>query len=231
MKAALIIGVGSGLSASIARVLYARGLRLILAARDTSDLAELAQQTKAELVDCDASDPEDMRVLFETVDAQASPLSVAIYNPSARLRGPIDTLDVDAVRDALMVTAYGAFLMAHHAAPRMLTNNEGTMLFTGASAGIKGFANSAPFAMGKFALRGLTQSLARELHPKGIHVAHVAIDGGIAGTPQSGRSHTSDVPDDMLEPDAIAASYMHLIDQHRSAWSQEMELRPLTEIF
>ena len=143
MNTALIIGVGSGLSASIARALHVRKFRLVLAARGTSDLGELARQTEAELVDCDASDPEDMRALFETVSAQAGPLSVAIYNPSARPRGPIDTLGVDAVRDALMVTAYGTFLMAHHAAPRMLANNEGTMLFTGASAGIKGFANSA----------------------------------------------------------------------------------------
>ena len=228
---ALIVGAGPGLSASLARALAARSHDLVLAARDTADLAGLAEETGATLVDCDGGERDDMARLFERIDALPGALAVAVYNPSARSRGPVAELDPVAVERALKVTAYGAFLMAHHAAPRMLERGRGAMLFTGASAGIKGFANSAPFAMGKFALRGLCQSLARELHPKGVHVGHVVIDGGIAGTPQRHRSDPVEGPDDTLDPDAVARSYMHLLDQHRSAWSWEIELRPWIERF
>ncbi|XWN33606.1 MAG: SDR family oxidoreductase [Devosia sp.] len=231
MTTALIIGAGPGLSAALARSLSERGHQLVLAARDTSDLASLAQETGADLVDCDARDPAQMDRLFERVDATDHDLAVAIYNPSARLRGPIAELDPDAVKNALLVTAYGAFLMARHAAKRMLNNGSGTMLFTGASAGIKGFPESAPFAMGKFALRGLCQSLARELHPKNIHVAHVVIDGGIDGTPQKDRSNVVEADDNMLRPEEIARCYKYLIDQHRSTWTDEIVLRPWSERF
>ncbi len=231
MTTALIIGAGPGLSAALARSLSDRGHHLVLAARDTSDRASLARETGAELVDCDARDPAQMDRLFERVDAAGHELAVAIYNPSARSRGPITELDPEAVENALMVTAYGAFLMARHAARRMLSHGRGTMLFTGASAGVKGFPESAPFAMGKFALRGLCQSLARELHPRNIHVAHVVIDGGIDGTPQRDRSNAVDADDNMLRPEEIARSYMHLIAQHRSTWTDEIVLRPWSERF
>lgn len=228
---ALVVGAGSGLSASLARALSTRSYDVVLAARDTSDLAALAHETNAKVVNCDAGDREDVAALFKTVDARPGKLAVAVYNPSSRSRGPVAELDPVAVEDALRITAYGAFLMAHHAARRMVDCGEGTLLFTGASAGVKGFANSAPFAMGKFALRGLCQSLARELHPKGVHVGHIVIDGGIANTAQRGRDGTAQGPDDLLDPDRIADSYLHLLDQHRSAWAWEIELRPWTETF
>ena len=218
---------GAGLSASLAQALHKRGYSIVLAARNTEKL----QDFDAQLVQCDASSRDDMSALFERIDDMPGTLSVAIYNPSGRSRGPIAELDPVAVEQALMVTAYGAFLMAHHAAARMLTQGTGHLLFTGASAGIKGYANSAPFAMGKFALRGLCQSLARELHPKGIHVGHMVIDGGIDETVQKDRQSVKQGPDNMLNPDDIAQSYLHLIDQHRSAWSWEMELRPWVETF
>lgn len=225
MGTALIIGAGAGLSASVARRLHGRGHDIVLAARDTSDLEGLAGETGAVLVTCDARDRADMARLFETVDAQPGPLEVAVYNPSARVRGPVQELDPEAVENAILVTAYGAFLMAHHAAARMSATKSGAMLFTGASAGVKGFANSSTFAMGKFALRGLCQSLARELHPQGIHVGHFVIDGGIAksGDDNDGAAR--------LDPDAIAESYMHFLDQHRSSWAWEIELRPWVERF
>ena len=231
---ALIVGAGAGLSAALARAL--RGShRIVLAARDTSDLADLVEESGAVAIDCDAGERDDVARLFERLDGLAGPLEVAGYIPSARSRGPIAELDPVAVERALRVTAYGAFLMAHHAAPRMLVRGRGTLLFTGASAGVKGFANSAPFAMGKFALRGLCQSLARELHPKGVHVGHVVVDGGIASTPPRARSNPTDNPTDgpdaMLDPDAIAETYLQLIGQHRSAWAWEIELRPWTETF
>ncbi len=144
------------------------------------------------------------------------------------MRGPLVELDPGEVDHAIMVTAYGAFLAAQEAARRMLEKGGGTILFTGASAGVKGYPQSAPFAMGKFALRGLAQSMARELHPQGIHVGHVVIDGGIAS---ERYPEDPDKPDRWLDPDAIAAEYLHLHRQHRSAWAWEVELRPWLETF
>jgi len=225
MTTALIIGAGAGLSASLARKLHKRGHHIVLAARDVSDLEALGQETGATLVPCNARDRGDVARLFTTVDSLDAPLDIAIYNPSARVRGAVHELDPEAVENAILVTAYGAFLMAHHAAKRMLPRNQGAMLFTGASAGVKGFANSATFAMGKFGLRGLCQSLARELHPQGIHIGHFVIDGGISKTPSDNAEARQ------LDPDAIADSYLHLLDQPRSAWAWEMELRPWVERF
>ena len=228
---ALIVGTGPGLSASLARALAARGHRLILAARDTSDLATLAEETSATLVNADATSPDDQARLFDAVDAQEGPLAVSVYNAAARPRGPITDLDPDDVLRTLTVCAHGAFLTAQNAARRMLAAGGGTMLFTGASAGVKGYSNSASFAMRKFALRGLCQSLARELHPQGVHIGHVVVDGGIAGTPQSGRVNERGGPDSMLDPDELAKAYLALIDQHRSVWSWETEVRPWVEAF
>ena len=230
MPTSLVVGAGTGLSASIARKLAARGHKVVLAARDPSDLSSLVDETDGEAVACDASKEADVAALFERVDAMGEPLEVAVYNPSARARGPLVELDPADVRRALEVTAFGAFLVAQGAAERMLTNDgdvKGAILLTGASAGVKGFPKSAPFAMGKFALRGLAQSMARELHPQGIHVGHVVVDGGIA----SQRADRQPSHDDMLDPDAIADSYMHLIDQHRSCWTWEIEVRPWVESF
>ena len=217
---AVVIGAGAGLSASLARRLSERGMRVLLAARSVADLEGLQAETGAEAMACDAGEPEEVAALFERADAMGD-LAVAVYNPSARSRGPIATLSPEDGWRALRVTAFGAFVMAGEAARRMEPRGRGAMLFTGASAGVKGFANSAPFAMGKFALRGLCQSLARELHPKGIHVGHVVIDGAIG----------EDEGDARLRPDAIADAYVHLLDQHRSAWAWEVELRPWTERF
>ncbi len=225
---AVIVGAGSGLSAALARKLAARGHTLTLAARNTEKLADLATETGARTVALDGSDPEAMALLFADLP---EPPRIAIYNPSARLRGPIAELDPETVRSAVEVTAFGAFLMGQQAAKAMLAADPvgGTILFTGASAGVKGFPGSAPFAMGKFAQRGLAQSMARELHPKGIHVAWVNIDGGIANPARADR--VDDGTDRMLDPDAIADGYLHLIDQPRSAWSDELTLRPWVEPF
>lgn len=227
-QTAVIVGAGTGLSAAVARLLADRGYDLVLAARDTAKLAGIAAETGAQCVEMDGSDVSGMARLFHDLP---SPLRVALYNPSARVRGPIIDLDPEAVRHAIDVTAYGAFLMGQQAARLMLKNTgsqKGTILFTGASAGVKGFAQSATFAMGKFAQRGLAQSMARELHPKGVHVAWVNIDGAISNEHKGGADTGSDAK---LDPAAIAQSYMHLIDQHRSAWSAELTLRPWVESF
>lgn len=228
---AIIIGAGSGLSASLARQLHARGHSIVLGARNTDKLGALADETGARTVALDGSDPDAVDALFASVEGR---LDVAIYNPSARSRGPISELDPEEVRRAVEITAFGSFLTGRAAARVMQGQPEqdgkrGTILFTGASAGVKGFANSAPFAMGKFAQRGLAQSMARELHPKGVHVAWVNIDGGIANAARAER--TDDGSDRMLNPDAIATAYLQLVDQHRSAWSNEISLRPWVETF
>jgi len=227
---ALIVGAGSGLSASLARLLAADGLKVGLAARNIDKLASLAAETGAVVHACDASRPEAVEALFTRLEpALGGAPDVVVYNASGRLRGPVADLDPAAVADALMVTAYGGFLVAQAAAQRMLPHRHGAILLTGASASVKGFAGSAPFAMGKFALRGLGQSLARELQPQGIHVAHVVIDGAIRNSARGGEP--ADAPDSHLDPDAIARAYRDLLQQDRSAWTTEMELRPWTERF
>jgi NAD(P)-dependent dehydrogenase (short-subunit alcohol dehydrogenase family) len=225
---ALIVGAGSGLSASLARVLAQEGIKVALAARTPGDLEPLAKETGAAAFACDASKRADVEKLFAELDQTFGAPEIVIYNASFRTRGPFVELDPAKVETALAVTAYGAFLVAQQAARRMLPNGHGAILFTGASAGMKGFAQSAPFAMGKFALRGLAQSLARELSPQGIHVAHIVVDGGIKS---ARRPEPPDKPASLLDPDAIAATFLHVIHQPRSAWSSEVELRPWVEKF
>lgn len=227
---ALIIGAGPGLSASLARQMAARGMQVALAARSTDDLADLAAETGASLHRCDAADRAEIASLFASLDETGAP-DVVVYNPSTRIRGPFVEIDGAGLTHALQVTAAGAFHAAQEAAKRMLPRGHGAILFTGASAGVKGYTQSAVFAMGKFALRGLAQSLARELHPKGVHIGHFIIDGGIRSADRPERMDPPDAPDSMLSPDAIAAEYLHLIDQDRSCWSWEVDLRPWVERF
>ncbi len=224
---ALIIGAGAGLSASLARLFAAKGLALALAARSTGDLAALAAETGASVHSCDSADQGQVAALFAALDREGAP-DVVVYNPSARVRGPFVDLDPQAVANAVQVTAIGAFFAAQEAVKRMQPVGHGAVLFTGASAGVKGYPLSAPFAMGKFALRGLAQSMARELHPKGIHIGHFVIDGGIRSAARQGAA---DNPDSMLAPDAIAGNYWHFLEQDRSSWSWEIELRPWVEQF
>jgi NAD(P)-dependent dehydrogenase (short-subunit alcohol dehydrogenase family) len=227
-KTALIVGVGSGLSASLARALAKEGIKVALAARSTGDLDALTKATGAKAFTCDASKRGEVEKLFADVDASLGAPDIVVYNASFRTRGAFVDLDPADVEKAIAVTAYGAFLVAQQAARRMLPKQHGAILLTGASAGVKGYPQSAPFAMGKFALRGMAQSMARELSPQGIHVAHIVIDGGIKS---ERRAEPADKPDSLLDPDAIAESYMHLLHQPRSAWAWEIELRPWVEKF
>jgi NAD(P)-dependent dehydrogenase (short-subunit alcohol dehydrogenase family) len=222
---ALIVGAGHGLSASLARALVGRGIDVALAARDIEKLRGFASETGAQLFRADAQIEAEVERLFADVDRDFGVPDIVVYNPSARVRGPLATLGAEDVRRALMVTAFGAFLVAQRAVIRMLPRQHGAILFTGASASVKGYAQSAPFAMGKFALRGLAQSMARELAPRGIHVAHFVIDGAIR------RPGQSDPDDGTLDPDAIADAYISVVMQPRSAWTWEMELRPWVERF
>ncbi len=219
---ALIVGAGSGLSASLARRFAKEGMAVALAARDTAKLGALATETKARTYALDASEAGAVAAMFDKLDRDMGPLDIVVYNASGRLRGPFAELDAAAVAKAIAVTAYGGFLVAQQAARRMLDRGRGSIFFTGASASVKGYAQSAPFAMGKFALRGLAQSMARELAPKGIHVGHFVIDGSIGRDP-AGEAR--------LDPDAIAATYLAIHRQPRSAWTWEVELRPWVEKF
>lgn len=226
---ALIIGAGDGLSASLARLFKAEGMRVGLAARDANKLKRLSEEVGAASFVCDASKPDQVDALFAHMDqALDGAPEVVVYNPSARVRGPLVDLDPAQVANTLNVCAFGGFLAAQAAAKRMLPKKHGAILFTGASASVKGYSLSAPFAMGKFALRGLAQSIARELQPQGIHVAHFVIDGGIRS---AARPTPADAPDSLLDPDAIALSYLQVLRQDRSAWSWELELRPWVERF
>jgi NAD(P)-dependent dehydrogenase (short-subunit alcohol dehydrogenase family) len=227
-ETALIVGAGRGLSASLARACAKRGMRVALAARNTEKLAALAAETGARTYACDAASAPAVRQLFRALDGDLGPPALVVYNASARVRGPFVEIDPAQVAKALEVSAFGGFLVGQEAAKRMLAQGRGTILFTGASASVKGYAQSASFAMGKFALRGLAQSMARELAPKGIHVGHFVIDGGIR---QPGESRAERGPDGFLDPDAIAQTYLHVHDQPRSAWTWEIELRPWTETF
>jgi NAD(P)-dependent dehydrogenase (short-subunit alcohol dehydrogenase family) len=227
-ESALIVGAGSGLSASLARLLAKEGIKLALAARSTDDLGALAKETRAHVFACDASARASVERLFAEVDRSLGSADIVIYNASARSRGPFIELDPDQVEKSLAVTAFGGFLVAQQAARRMVPKRHGAILFTGASASVKGYPQSAPFAMGKFALRGLAQSMARELAPLGIHVGHVVVDGGIRS---AHRPDPPDRPDSLLDPEAIAASYLQLIRQPRSAWTWEIEVRPWVEKF
>lgn len=227
-RTALIVGAGAGISASLARALTAAGLKVGLAARNADKLAPLVAETGAVPFAADAADPAAVENLFAEVDSRLGEPDVVIYNASMRAQGPIAELDPEAVRQATSITAFGGFLVVRQAARRMLPHARGAILLTGATASVKGFAHSAAFAMGKFALRGLAQSAARELGPKGIHVAHVVIDGGVRS---AHRPDPADRPDSTLDPDGIAQTYLDLLRQPRDAWSLEVELRPWTEKF
>jgi short-subunit dehydrogenase len=228
-KSALIVGGGPGLSASLARLCAKDGMKVAIAARDTGKLASLASETGADLHQCDAGDIDSVAALFQATDKTIGTPNLVVYNPSARVRGGIAELNPVETRDAINITCFGAVLVAQQAATRMLERGTGSLFFTGASAGVKGYPNSSVFAMGKFGLRGLCQSLARELHPQGIHIGHFVIDGGIKAEHRPERHDPGD--DSMLAPDSIAESYMHLHHQHRSAWAWEIELRPWLEKF
>ncbi len=213
-QSALIVGAGAGLSASLARLLRKEGLQVALAARNVEKLREL----DAVKLRCDATDRAQVEAAF---DALPSVPDLVVYNASYRTRAPVAELNPDEVKKSIEVTAYAGFLVGQAAAKRMLPRGSGAIFFTGASASVKGYAKSAPFAMGKFALRGLAQSMARELAPRGIHVAHFVIDGGIG----------KDAGEAKLDPDEIARNYLQVFRQQRSAWTWELELRPWVERF
>ena len=222
-ESVLIVGVGSGLSASLARLCSKKNMVVNLAARNIDKLKALKEETNANTYQCDSTNKESVSNLFKELDNTIGTPNLVIYNAAARVRGSIVELDPVQTQKAIEVTCYGAFLVAQESAKRMLKRKSGSIFFTGATAGVKGFANSSVFAMGKFGLRGLAQSLARELHPQNIHIGHFIIDGGIGSK--------SDTNYKMIHPDSIAKTYLDFYDQDSSAWSWEIELRTSKEKF
>jgi NAD(P)-dependent dehydrogenase (short-subunit alcohol dehydrogenase family) len=225
---ALIVGAGAGLSAALTRLLRREGYRVALAARSVQKLRELELETGAQAFACNATDAHEVAALFDQVAQELGEPELVVYNASARVRGALVDLDPGDVERSIAVSAFGGFLVSQAAVRRMLPHSRGVILLTGASASVKGYAQSAAFAMGKFALRGLAQSMARELSPLGIHIAHIVIDGAIR---PPGRLVDPARPESMLDPDAIAETYLQLARQPRSAWSWEVELRPWVERF
>lgn len=225
-KTALVVGAGPGIGASVARALTRAGLKVVVAARNPDRLRDVAGASDAIALEVDATDPASVAHLFEQTEAAIGIPEVVLYNASGRVRGPVTDLDPELVRRSIEVSAFGAFLVTQQASKRLIPLGRGAILLTGATASVKGFANSASFAIGKFGLRGLAQSAARELAPKGIHVAHFVIDGSVRSQE---RPDPPEAPDSMLDPDTIAQSYLAILAQHRSAWSWEIELRPWVE--
>lgn len=228
-EVALIVGAGTNLSASLARLFAKEGMAVALAARNIAKLGDIVRETSARAYPCDATQAGEVTRLFEAVNQDLGTPDLVVYNAGGRVRGPLTELDPQEVERALRVSCFGGFLVAREAARGMLARGSGTLLFTGASASVKGYANSSSFAMGKFGLRGLAQALARELHPQNIHVGHIVIDGGIAAPGDTRRGDRGS--DGFLHPDEIAKTYLQLHRQHRSAWAWEIELRPWVEKF
>ena len=222
-KAVLIVGAGSGLSASLARAFNSKGMKIVLAARNIDKLDSLKKEIDALVFKCDSTENKSVQNLFLQTDSIIGTPEIVIYNPSLRIVKPFIEYDPDEMLQSIKVNSYGPFLVAHESVKRMLKIGKGNIFFTGSSASVKGFAKSASFAMGKFGLRGLAQSLARELHPQNIHIGHFVIDGGIGKEPIGNYQ--------MIHPDEIAKQYLNFYLQDKKAWSWEIEIRTNTEKF
>ncbi|MGE5814085.1 MAG: SDR family NAD(P)-dependent oxidoreductase [Acidobacteriota bacterium] len=227
----LIAGVGPGLGIALATRFAGEGYRVAMLARSRDRLDALAAQAPDGLVamPCDVTDPAAVSAAFEETEQRLGPLACAVFNAGAFRPGSILDIAPNDFEHCWRVGAFAGFLIGQAAARRMVARGSGTILFTGATASLRGGANFANLASPKFALRALAQSMARELGPRGIHVAHVIIDGQIGEGPTAGADGRP--PDSRLAPDAIAGAYVDLHRQHRSAWSQEIDLRPWVERF
>ena len=222
-ESVLIVGAGTGLSASLAHLCKSKGMKVVLAARDIGKLKKIKKETSADTIKCDATNIKSVENLFKKTDKIIGVPNLVIYNPSKSLGGNIADINPKKAYEAINVTCYGGFLIAQQAAKRMLKKKRGSIFFTGATASVKGFSKSSVFAMGKFGLRGLAQSLARELHPQNIHIGHFIIDGGI------GRENYDSYK--TIHPDSIAKTYLQFHYQDKSAWSWETQLRTSVEKF
>ena len=233
-KTALVAGVGPGLGAALVARFAAEGFRVAAAARSPQKLetmlSERGLHDKATAYACDVADPAAVSALFARVEADLGPPSLVVFNAGAFAHGSILDLKPEELDRCWRVGCFGGFLVGQAAARSMLRADGGTLLFTGATAALRGGSGFTVLAVPKFGLRALAQSMARELGPKGIHVAHVVIDGAI-GEAAELPSEAGNGPDTSLNPQAIAEAYWQLHVQHRSAWTHELDLRPWVETF
>ncbi len=218
---AIVVGVGPGLGASLVRRFSGEGIAVAMAARQSDRLAALAKEVGGKAYGCDATIETAVDDLFAAVERDLGRPALVVFNAGGYVRKPIAELSVSDVENTWRNNCLGGFLVGRAAARAMQAAAKGTIIFTGATAAMRGGVNFAAFAMGKFGLRALAQSMARELGPKGIHVAHTIIDGGIGENAEATK----------LSPDAIADAYWHLHRQQKSAWTQELDLRPWAEKF
>jgi NAD(P)-dependent dehydrogenase (short-subunit alcohol dehydrogenase family) len=232
-KAALVVGAGDATGGAIARRFAREGYVACVTRRHADKLQPLVQRIEGEggrarAFGTDARKEDETIAMVETIEREVGPIEVAVFNIGANVNFPIRDTTSRVYFKVWEMACFAGFLMGREAAKAMVPRGRGTILFTGATASVRGRSGYAAFAGAKHALRGLAQSMARELGPQGIHVAHVVIDGGIRS---ARRPEPADRPDSMLDPDAIAATYLHLLQQPRSAWSWEVEVRPWTESF
>lgn len=231
-EVAVVMGVGPGLGAALVRRFSNEGMRVVAAARSASKRQELQQGTggdRVTLQDCDVADPAQVAEAFATAD-KLGELALVVFNAGAFQRGSVLETEPADFERCWRVGCYGGLVVAQAAARRLTARGRGSILFTGATASLRGGRGFSTLASPKFALRGLVQSLSRELGPEGVHVAHVILDGQI-NLPGREEQTRERGPDALLDPDAIAANYWHLHCQHPSTWTQELDLRPWVEPF
>jgi NAD(P)-dependent dehydrogenase (short-subunit alcohol dehydrogenase family) len=231
LGSAVIVGAGPGLGAALARRARREGLAVVMAARHPERLQSLAQSIGCRAIACDATREADVEGLFDQVARDHGVPRLVVYNAGAFLPKSILETGAGEFEDCWRVICLGGFLVGRRAARQMTAAGQGTILFTGATASLRGGANFANLAVGKFGLRALAQSMARELGPKGLHIAHIVIDGMIAAEHRAGHRRGEHAPDALLDPEAIAEAYWQLHLQPRSAWTQELDLRPWSEKF
>jgi NAD(P)-dependent dehydrogenase (short-subunit alcohol dehydrogenase family) len=231
-ECAIIVGAGPGLGAALGRRFAREGFSVALLARNPDTLSPVERSVKAAApsarvlaLPCDASDTASVAEAFRKATASLGPAGVLVYNAGAFRRAPVIELDASQVERDWRVACLGALLCAQQVLPGMVQRKAGTILLTGATASLRGGAKFASFAIGKFGLRALSQSMARELGPQGIHVAHIVIDG------QIGPEEAGAAPPTRLAPDALAEAYWQLHRQHPSTWTLELDLRPAAEKF
>lgn len=232
-KLAIVIGVGPGLGWELSKRFAQGGLHVAMVARDATKLDQLAAQEpdlSLSAHSCNAADSHAVGELFASLEKQYSAPQVVIYNAGTFESGRVADIDPEDFERCWQVGCFGGFLVSREAASRMVSAGRGSIIFTGATASLRGGAKFANLAVPKFGLRALAQCLARELGPENIHVAHVIIDGQIRSEKYEQLLEERG-PDSLLEPSAIAEQYWQLHRQDRSAWTQELDLRPWVEKF
>ena len=231
----LVVGAGPGLGAAVARRFAAASMPVAVSTRTQATVDSVASKIiagggTAKPYAADATDENAVTALFDQVEDDLGSIGVVVYNAGAFARTSVVETSAEAFENSWRIGCFGGFLVGREAARRMLPRKQGTILITGATAALRGSANFVNLAVGKFGLRALAQSMARELGPEGIHVAHIIIDGVIASDDR-GQDQDGQTADDLLSPDAIAQTYYDLYTQHRSAWTLEVDLRPWVERF